>query len=77
VRGLGLVLAVVRELRERRAPVGPEELAEFETAAVLSPGGRVVRSTHHRHARRGTVNFTLIMIYFAKASTGCRRFDEA
>jgi site-specific recombinase XerD len=31
VRGLGLALAVVRELRERRAPVGPEELAEFET----------------------------------------------
>jgi len=26
-----LALAVVRELRERRAPVGPEELAEFET----------------------------------------------
>jgi hypothetical protein len=26
-----LVLAVVRELREQRAPVGPEELAEFET----------------------------------------------
>jgi site-specific recombinase XerD len=31
VRGLGLALAVVRELRERRALVGPEELAEFET----------------------------------------------
>lgn len=26
-----MVLAVVRELREQRAPAGPEELAEFET----------------------------------------------
>ncbi|MGH3536586.1 MAG: site-specific integrase, partial [Pseudonocardiaceae bacterium] len=31
MRRLGLVLAVVRDLREQRAPAGPEELAEFET----------------------------------------------
>ena len=30
-RGLGLALAVVRDIRDRRAPVGPEELADFET----------------------------------------------
>jgi hypothetical protein len=27
--------------------------------------------------RGGTVNFTLIMIYLAKANTGCGPFDEA
>lgn len=26
-----MILAVVRDLREQRAPAGPEELAEFET----------------------------------------------
>lgn len=30
-RRLGLTLAVVRDLRDRRTPVGPEELADFET----------------------------------------------
>lgn len=30
-RRLELALAVVRDLRERRAPVGPEELVDFET----------------------------------------------
>ncbi len=31
VRWLGLVLAVVRDLREQRAPASPEEIADFET----------------------------------------------
>ncbi len=31
VRWLGLVLAVVRDLREQRAPASPEEVADFET----------------------------------------------
>jgi len=31
VRWLGLVLEVVRDLREQRAPASPEEVADFET----------------------------------------------
>jgi integrase/recombinase XerD len=31
IRGPGIGLAVVRDLRERRVPAGPEELAAFET----------------------------------------------
>ncbi|MGB6165127.1 MAG: hypothetical protein WCF33_11620 [Pseudonocardiaceae bacterium] len=36
---LGLVLAMVRGLRQQRASVGPEELAEFETDVLA---GRVL-----------------------------------
>ncbi len=43
VRWLGLVLAVVRDLREQRPPASPEEIADFETDVlvgfVLAPAG--------------------------------------
>jgi hypothetical protein len=57
----------------RVAPAGPQ------TATVLGgPGGvRGVDPVAVPSLSTGTVNFTLIMIYFAKANTGCRPFDEA
>jgi len=36
VRGRGLSLAAVRDLRDVRVPVGPEELATYETDVLAS-----------------------------------------